>query len=125
MKRSPQPGFWLVPLLLIPVACGGSSDSKETSSNDANMNTEANAPDPGPRKSGPIDGVYAVQCGCQIDGINACGNYVHVGGHAFEIEGDLGLGAMEWCSVDGTKQAKIQGNLDGDKCYATSLTVQP
>ena len=30
-----------------------------------------------------------------------------------------------WCSIDGTKQATVKGKLDGDKCYAESLTVEP
>ncbi len=120
MKRLLLAWCSVAPLALLPVACGNADKGQDTA-----PDTQDSAQAKGPRKTGPIDGEFAVQCGCQIDGINSCGNYVHVEGHAYEIMGDLGLGVMEWCSVDGTKQATVQGKLEGDKCYATSLTVAP
>ena len=108
-----------IPLLLLPAACA-SKDNPQPAEN-----TPQEQADETPRKSGPIEGQFAVQCGCEIDGIDACGNYVHVDGHAYEILGDLGLGEMEWCSTKGGAQAQVKGVLKGDKFYGESLTVKP
>ena len=53
-----------------------------------------------------------------------CGNYVQVDGKYLEIEGDLGLGKMEWCSKSGTK-AQVKGFVKDGKFMGESLVVVP
>ncbi len=111
--------FALIPLLLLPVACGG-GDTKKV---DTNKETKTEVVE-NERKAGPLEGEHMVECGCTIEGIKKCGNYVHVDGHAFEIQGDLGLGKMEWCG-SGQHAATVKGALVGDKFQAESLVVKP
>jgi len=115
----PMKSLLLIPLLLLPAACGKKDNPKPAEETQTESTVET------PRKSGPIAGQYAVQCGCEIDSIGSCGNYVHVDGHPFEILGDLGLGEMEWCSTEGGAQADVKGVLKDDKFYGESLTVKP
>ncbi|HPF13215.1 MAG: hypothetical protein H6830_05915 [Planctomycetes bacterium] len=108
----------LIPLALLPLACKGESKPLATAQ-------EAPSQADTPLQSGPIEGDYTVECGCQIKGIDACGNYVHVGDHVYAIEGDLGIDKhMEWCG-QGQKTAHIKGTLEGHTCQATALTVKP
>ncbi|MEZ5973729.1 MAG: hypothetical protein R3F17_05915 [Planctomycetota bacterium] len=103
----------LLSLLALPIACTQKAEPKAEGTQTAS--TE-------PRKTGPIEGDYTVNCGCKIDEIGHCGNYVLVEGHAYEIQGDLGLGKMEWCST-GAKHAHIKGVLNGANCTTESLKV--
>ena len=34
---------------------------------------------------------YTVNCGCRVDSVGYCGNYIEVGGEYLELAGDLGL----------------------------------
>ncbi len=73
-----------------------------------------------------IEGVHSVECGCKdvVTSTTKCGNYVQIGGKYLEIEGDLGLGKMEWCSTTGTK-AQVKGSVKDGKFMGESLTVVP
>lgn len=70
-------------------------------------------------------GVHEVRCGCKIDGINHCGNYVDVGGTWVEIAnpGDYQLGAMEWCAATEKVEATVAGSVQGDKITLSELTT--
>ena len=67
---------------------------------------------------------HTVSCGCKIDTIGACGNYVDIDGQWLEIANgeDLGIGVMEWCSVPEAK-AEIAGEVEDGKFVATVLKV--
>ncbi len=73
-----------------------------------------------------IEGVHSVECGCSdaVASTTKCGNYVQVAGTYLEIEGDLGLGAMEWCNKPGHK-AQVKGVVKGNKFVGESLTLVP
>lgn len=99
-------------VLLCAAACGGStpSDSPVASAS---------------AKFVPA-AVREVRCGCKIDGIGKCGNYVSVDGKWLEITNreERGLGVMEWCSADTKVEAEVAGELDGKSIRVSSLTVK-
>lgn len=70
--------------------------------------------------------VREVRCGCKIDGIDKCGNYVSVDGKWLEITNreERGLGVMEWCSAVEKVQAQVAGELDGKGIRVSSLSVE-
>lgn len=70
--------------------------------------------------------VREVRCGCRIEGIHKCGNYVAVDGKWLEITNreERGLGVMEWCSATGKVEAEVAGELDGEGIRVSSLTVK-
>lgn len=72
--------------------------------------------------TGPISGVHAVRCGCAIDTVGRCGNYVDVDGHPLPLQGDLGLGKMEFCGRDGL-QATVEGSVADGAFVATSFEL--
>ncbi|MCA9002607.1 MAG: hypothetical protein KDB61_11835 [Planctomycetes bacterium] len=72
-----------------------------------------------------IEGVHPVECGCSdAVGKGQCGNYVQIADTWYEIEGDLGLGHMEWCQQSGNK-AQVKGKIEGNKFMGESLTAVP
>lgn len=67
--------------------------------------------------------VHTVQCGCKIESIGHCGNYVLLEGQAIPISttGKGGeLGAMEWCSVESAK-AEVEGDVQDGEFVATYI----
>jgi len=70
-------------------------------------------------------GTRTVQCGCSIEGIGKCGNYVEIDDQFVLIENSkaLGLGTMEWCA-DGPAQAECTGAIKDGKFVAATLVVQ-
>lgn len=66
-----------------------------------------------------------VQCGCTIDGIGSCGNYIEVDskyipiGNAKEME----LGHMEWCK-QGPVAVEAMGSVVDGKYMATKLDTK-
>ncbi len=58
--------------------------------------------------------VYDVKCGCSIDGIGRCGNYVHIDGKYVPIV-HPSLGKMEWCAEKdaGAKIEAVGAMRDG------------
>jgi len=73
-------------------------------------------------------GTHEVRCGCKIEGIGKCGNYVAVGEEWVEISNreELGLDVMEWCRVpaDQHVMATVAGTRNGDTIELTELEVQ-
>ncbi len=67
--------------------------------------------------------VYDVACGCHIESIGYCGNYVYVDGEPLAISGDVGLGDMEFCGQSGLR-ASIEGERFGDTFVASSFELR-
>jgi hypothetical protein len=99
-------------VLLGAAACGDT-----TSSDSSAANASAKAVPAAMRE---------VRCGCKIDGIGKCGNYVSVDGKWLEITNreERGLGVMEWCSADSKVEAEVAGELDAKGIRVSSLTVK-
>ena len=66
-----------------------------------------------------------VSCGCKVEGIGKCGNYVEIGSHYVEIANreELGLGEMEWCRFSHVT-ANVAGEVKDGMFVGTTLTVQ-
>ena len=67
-------------------------------------------------------GEHIAQCGCTIDGINQCGNYVMLDGTYVEIANweALELGHMEWCK-DGEVRIQTGGAVEDGVFTAASV----
>ncbi len=64
--------------------------------------------------------VHDVACGCAIDAIGHCGNYIKVGDEFVELTGDLKLGDMAFCQQKDLK-AEVVGEVKEGKFVATSF----
>jgi hypothetical protein len=110
----------LVPLALaLLAAC--STNSEPAGNGTSDPNTTANAT--------PVAvpaAVREVRCGCRIDGINQCGNYVDVDGKWLEITNpaDHNLGVMEWCKHKDKVEAQVAGVTNEKGLEVSTLTVQ-
>ncbi|MDH3196892.1 MAG: hypothetical protein OEO21_01495 [Candidatus Krumholzibacteria bacterium] len=65
-----------------------------------------------------------VSCGCVLEEVGHCGNYIEIGSQYVEIANweELGLGGMEWCGKSGV-QAEAAGEIkDGAFVAATLVT---
>ncbi|MDF1838742.1 MAG: hypothetical protein P1V35_12800 [Planctomycetota bacterium] len=122
----------LLPIVLLPLALAFTSCTKneEAPASDGTQNaiedvTNA-AQDAANAVVGMFEGVHSVECGCSdvVTTTKDCGNYVQVGGAYLEIEGDLGLGVMEWCGQHGVN-AQVKGEAKDGKFMTESLTVVP
>lgn len=69
------------------------------------------------------EGEHLVCCGCAIDGVGKCGNFVQVDGHYVPLAGDVGLGKMAFCGK-GEKVAKVEGAMADGKFVATSIALK-
>jgi len=70
-------------------------------------------------------GTHNVRCGCSIEGIGRCGNYIEVENQFVEIANgtDLGLGVMEWCS-SGPAEAVAAGEIKDGKFIASAFEAK-
>jgi hypothetical protein len=116
----------LIPLTLAFASCTKKEESVAVKQPAGDVEQAANnAVGAANQIAGTIEGVHSVECGCSdAVGVGACGNYVQVGDKYYEIEGDLGLGKMEWCHDTGNK-AQVKGMVKDGKFKAESLTVVP
>jgi hypothetical protein len=104
---------------LFLVACG--SESQESKSDDATEHTH----------QGAIQDMVVelatrnVSCGCALEKIGHCGNYIEIGSQYVEIANreELGLGAMEWCGKKGV-QAESAGEIKDGKFVATTFMIK-
>ena len=97
-------------LTLAAAACGGDEASKVPRT---------------PIADGTVlDGTYQARCGCALDGIGECGNYVLVDGAPVELTGDLGLGEMEFCGQD-DRSALVKGTVTGGSVQPTAFELKP
>ena len=111
--------FKLLPLLLLPALGCTAEVAIETESGSA---TEAAAAEP----VALAEGTHEVRCGCGIESIKKCGNYVDANGSWAQIANpaDFSLGKMEWCGEKGHKvEATVAGTVTGDSIELTKLDV--
>jgi hypothetical protein len=66
-----------------------------------------------------------VSCGCALEDVGHCGNYVEIESHYVEIANskELGLGKMEWCKKEGV-QVETAGEIKDGKFVAASLVTK-
>jgi hypothetical protein len=76
--------------------------------------------DPVPAKTASIS--THVQCGCTIESVGQCGNFVEIDTKYIPIANDkeIGLGHMEWCK-QGPVAADVAGEVVDGKFVATKL----
>ncbi|MEL6714245.1 MAG: hypothetical protein AAFP86_10760 [Planctomycetota bacterium] len=117
MRPRVRSGAALV-LTVLLAACGGGSSSGTDGSGETGV------------EAAPVaipEGTYEVRCGCRIEGIGHCGNYVRVDGDWLEIANgaELGLRRMEWCAApaDLVIEATVAGTRMGDSAELTGLAV--
>ncbi len=72
---------------------------------------------------------HGVKCGCDIEEVDRCGNYVDIDGMYYEFDKEVGEGtkldAMEWCGVDGAS-AEVEGEIKDGIFTATMIKkIQP
>lgn len=105
----------LASLLLLPVACYA----------DVAVTTTGTV---APADQVITRSVQSVECGCTINGIMKCGNYLSLEGAylPFALEGaGAELGPMEWCGAPDST-AEVEGNVEDGKFVATYIkTVEP
>lgn len=65
-----------------------------------------------------------VKCGCDIESVGRCGNYVELEGEFVKItnSGAMDLGAMEWCSGK-SGHALVEGKRTGSEIEVTRLEM--
>lgn len=85
--------------------------------------SETNPPAEGPAAGSTETAVMTVQCGCTLESVGRCGNYIQVDGEFVEIANgaELGLGKMEWCAVKGPVAVMAAGELQDGKFVASAL----
>ena len=126
--------FAVILVALAMAACSG-SDNQETADTGTHDTPEATAaadPHAGHDHTAGAHGAVAVdlatrevKCGCAVESIGTCGNYVDIDGDFTYIANgtDLGLGSMEWCGKEEVVTAETRGELKGGKFYALTLVV--
>ena len=117
----------LLPVLLVALSgCSGSDEGEQASASDEATKAVAETPQAA-SDAAPIVVASAernVACGCSVEGVGECGNYIEIDGKFTAIANweELGLGAMEWCKKE-NQHASSAGELRGDKFYATRLST--
>ncbi len=110
----------LLPLALVlpALACGGAEEASPTGGETAAPKAQTVALESGERE---------LRCGCKIEGINECGNYVKDGEDWLEISNpdDHKLNKMEWCGVpaDQKTMGTVAGERTGNKAALSTLEV--
>jgi len=66
-----------------------------------------------------------VSCGCVLEEVGHCGNYIQIESRYVEIANgeELGLGPMEWCGKSGV-QAESAGEIKNGVFVAATLVVK-
>jgi hypothetical protein len=66
-----------------------------------------------------------VSCGCALEEVGHCGNYIEIGTQYVEIANgeELGLGKMEWCQKEGV-QAESAGEIKSGQFVAATLVTK-
>lgn len=109
--------LFLIGLSLLAVACKGEA-TQTVQADPAGVGADATV----------ARAVHDVECGCRIDGINKCGNYLAWEGAYLPIAktgAGAELGVMEWCGAPGSK-AECEGTIVDGEFLATFIkTVEP
>jgi len=103
-------------LLALALACGSAGDGAPNGAADAPASPSAAVGDSGATTVRPV------RCGCAIEDVGLCGNYVEIEGEFYELAGDLGLGVMEFCGRDGL-QAELAGTVEDGSFVASSYRL--
>lgn len=108
--------------LLLLAACGDAPSDGGPAGGEGSPGTET----PKARTVAVESAVREVRCGCMIEDVGKCGNYVAVDGEWLEIgnRNDLGLGVMEWCAEKDTVTAKTAGERATGGILLSELEVQ-
>ncbi len=101
-------------LLLALVACGSDEEPTETQTSTEVSNPSDSGGDPAKLTSNPATPSetahqFSVECGCALDEIGHCGEYIEVDGKFVELNLPVDLGAMPFCGKSG-----LQGLADGE-----------
>lgn len=66
-----------------------------------------------------------VSCGCKLEEVGHCGNYIEIDSRYVEIANseELGLSNMEWCKKSGV-QAESAGEIKNSKFVAATLVTK-
>jgi hypothetical protein len=66
-----------------------------------------------------------VSCGCALEEVGHCGNYIQIKSVYVEIANgeDHGLGVMEWCGKSGV-QVESSGEIKDGKFFAATLAAK-
>ena len=112
---------------LLLCACGGSGEKPEPTG-ESEAAAEATAEAETAVDASPVDVELAsrnVSCGCVVEHIGTCGNYIEIDGAYVPIANsdDHGLGEMEWCGQEGVT-AEAAGQLVTGEFHAETLLVQ-
>ncbi|QDV08564.1 hypothetical protein Poly30_41120 [Planctomycetes bacterium Poly30] len=116
--------FFLPLALILPVlSCGASEGSTEAG---PAAGAETASPAAGAPKAQTVaieSATRELRCGCKIDSVGHCGNYVAVGDEWLEIANpkDHGLNNMEWCGVPANQ--KTQGTVAGERTADGKIQV--
>ena len=70
-----------------------------------------------------VEGTHNVACGCKLESIGHCGNYIEVDGKYIAVANSeaLGLGPMEWCKHDGPVEATATGTVTDGEFVGTAI----
>ena len=118
MKRT----YLSLVLLAVVASCGAKEEATATPGNGAGASTSSEG-------SGlPVAlaaSTHEVRCGCKIEGIGKCGNYVDVDGAWVEISNpdEHELGHMEWCGAQSKVEATVAGTVMDGKIELSELKV--
>ena len=114
---------------LLVVACSSENQDAETAESTEPTKTDAIEQVAEQSKTALDDmvvaaGVSNVSCGCKVEGIGECGNYVEIGSQFVEIANseELGLEEMEWCKLSHVS-ANVAGEVKDGKFVGTTLAV--
>ena len=67
--------------------------------------------------------VHHAMCGCSVEGVDKCGNYIEIEGEYVHLE-NPSLGEMEFCAHKGEGvDVEVVGAMDGDKFVAESWKI--
>jgi hypothetical protein len=94
-------------LLLFPIACAdaGAGPGQQT----------AAAPVPSAQAA-----VHGLKCGCAIESVGKCGNFIEVEGRYLPLKAPIDLGPMAFCEQDGLR-ARADGQVENGAFVATTF----
>ncbi|MBI4881210.1 MAG: hypothetical protein HY812_16365 [Planctomycetes bacterium] len=115
----------VLPLLaLFAAGCGDSTPPAKPAP--ADQAAPAEEPAAQPQLETVLDAaageVHEVICGCALEEVGHCGEYIKVGDQYLELAGDLGLGPMPFCQKDGLK-ARVTGEVKDGKYHVASFAL--
>lgn len=64
--------------------------------------------------------VHAVACGCALEEVGHCSEWIEVDGEYVALELPVDLGSMPFCKIDGLK-ARVEGGVEDETFVATAF----